>query len=265
MLIHPDFDPVALHLGPVAVRWYGLMYLAGFLAGAWVARWRIRTQPWLNWTVEEADNFLTYVVLGVIFGGRLGYVLFYKPDYYLAHPLDILAVWQGGMSFHGGFLGVVFGGWLFARRHHRHWLAVTDFVAPLVTFGLGFGRIGNFINGELPGRVTDVPWGMVFPQLDALPRHPSQLYEALLEGLLLGSLLLWFSRKQHPVGAMSALFLMGYGTIRYFVEFTREPDNFLGLLTFGLSMGQWLSLPMVVLGVWMWRRAAKSAIMIHQK
>ncbi len=260
MLIHPDFDPVALHLGPVAVRWYGLMYLAGFLAGSWVARWRIRTQPWLNWTVEEADNFLTYVVLGVILGGRLGYVLFYKPLYYFEHPLDILAVWQGGMSFHGGFLGVVLGGWLFARRHQRHWMAVTDFVAPLVTFGLGFGRIGNFINGELPGRVTDVPWAMIFPHIDALPRHPSQLYEALLEGVVLGALLLWFSRKQHPVGAMSALFLMGYGTMRFLVEFTREPDDFLGLLTFGLSMGQWLSLPMVILGVCMWRRAGKSAI-----
>ncbi len=260
MLIHPDFDPVALHLGPVAVRWYGLMYLAGFLAGSWVARWRIRTQPWLNWTVEEADNFLTYVVLGVILGGRLGYVLFYKPLYYFEHPLDILAVWQGGMSFHGGFLGVVLGGWLFARRHQRHWMAVTDFVAPLVPFGLGFGRIGNFINGELPGRVTDVPWAMIFPHIDALPRHPSQLYEALLEGVVLGALLLWFSRKQHPVGAMSALFLMGYGTMRFLVEFTREPDDFLGLLTFGLSMGQWLSLPMVILGVCMWRRAGKSAI-----
>ena len=260
MLIHPDFDPVALHLGPVAVRWYGLMYLAGFLAGSWVARWRIRTQPWLNWTVEEADNFLTYVVLGVILGGRLGYVLFYKPLYYFEHPLDILAVWQGGMSFHGGFLGVVLGGWLFARRHQLHWMAVTDFVAPLVPFGLGFGRIGNFINGELPGRVTDVPWAMIFPHIDALPRHPSQLYEALLEGVVLGALLLWFSRKQHPVGAMSALFLMGYGTMRFLVEFTREPDDFLGLLTFGLSMGQWLSLPMVILGVCMWRRAGKSAI-----
>ena len=194
MLIHPDFDPVALHLGPVAVRWYGLMYLAGFLAGSWVARWRIRTQPWLNWTVEEADNFLTYVVLGVIFGGRLGYVLFYKPLYYFEHPLDILAVWQGGMSFHGGFLGVVLGGWLFARRHQRHWMAVTDFVAPLVPFGLGFGRIGNFINGELPGRVTDVPWAMIFPHIDALPRHPSQLYEALLEGVVLGAL----AAPHHP-------------------------------------------------------------------
>src|SRR5487761_2171703 len=249
MLIHPDFDPVALHLGPLAVRWYGLMYLIGFLAGAWAARWRIRTQPWLHWTVEEADNFLTYVVLGVILGGRLGYVLFYKPGYYLAHPFDIFAVWQGGMSFHGGFLGVVLGGWLFARRHQRHWMAVTDFVAPLVTFGLGFGRIGNFINGELPGRVTNVAWAMVFPHVDAYPRHPSQLYEAVLEGLVLGALLLGFSRRPRPTGQISALFLMGYGSFRFLVEFTREPDDFLGLLTFGMSMGQWLSLPMIIAGV----------------
>ncbi len=265
MLIHPDFDPVAIHLGPLAVRWYGLMYLLGFLAGSWAARWRIRTQPWLKWTVEEADNFLTYVVLGVILGGRLGYVLFYKPDYYLAHPFDIIAVWQGGMSFHGGFLGVILGGWLFARRHGRRWLDVTDFVAPLVTFGLGFGRIGNFINGELPGRVTSVPWGMVFPHVDALPRHPSQLYEALLEGLVLGAILLGFSRRPRPTGQISALFLIGYGSFRFLVEFTREPDDFLGLLTFGMSMGQWLSLPMILLGLYLWRWSKKSAIMRNEK
>ncbi|NDU92712.1 MAG: prolipoprotein diacylglyceryl transferase [Ferrovum sp.] len=265
MLIHPDFDPVALHLGPLAVRWYGLMYLFGFLAGSWAARWRIRTQPWLHWTVEEADNFLTYVVLGVILGGRLGYVLFYKPDYYLAHPFDILAVWQGGMSFHGGFLGVILGGWLFARRHNRRWLDVTDFVAPLVTFGLGFGRIGNFINGELPGRITNVAWGMVFPHVDAYPRHPSQLYEAGLEGLVLGAILLGFSRRPRPTGQISALFLMGYGSFRFLVEYTREPDDFLGLLTFGMSMGQWLSLPMILLGVYLWRWSKKSAIMSGEK
>jgi phosphatidylglycerol:prolipoprotein diacylglycerol transferase len=259
MLIHPNFDPVAIHLGPLAVRWYGLMYLAGFLAGSWVARWRIKTQPWLNWTVEDADNFLTYVVLGVILGGRLGYVLFYKPDYYFLHPQDIIAVWQGGMSFHGGFLGVILGGWLFAHKQKRRWLDVTDFVAPLVTFGLGFGRIGNFINGELPGRVTSVPWGMVFPHVDNLPRHPSQLYEAVLEGLVLGTLLLWFSRKPRPTGAMSALFLLGYGTFRFLVEFTREPDDFLGLLALGLSMGQWLSLPMILLGLYLWRWSLKNA------
>lgn len=261
MLIHPDFNPVAIHLGPFSIRWYGLMYLAGFIAGAGVARWRLRTQPWLKWTVQEVDDFLTYVVLGVILGGRLGYVLFYKPDYYFSHPLDIPAVWQGGMSFHGGFLGVVLGGILFAKRTGRHWLEVTDFVAPLVTFGLGFGRLGNFINGELPGRPTDIPWAMVFPQVDMIPRHPSQLYEALLEGLVLGTLLLLFSRKPRPLGQMSALFLMGYGTFRFLVEFTREPDDFLGLLALGFSMGQWLSLPMVIAGLLMWRWSVRSAIM----
>lgn len=262
MLIHPDFDPVALHLGPFSVRWYGLMYLAAFVAGAWGARWRVRTQPWLNWTVEQIDDFVTYVVVGVVVGGRLGYVLFYKPAFYLSHPLDVVAVWQGGMSFHGGFLGVIIAGWLYARRHQRRWLEVTDFVAPLVPFGLGFGRLGNFINGELPGRVTSVSWGMVFPHYDVLPRHPSQLYEAFLEGVVLSVLLLVFSRRQRAMGQISALFLMGYGTLRFLVEFTREPDDFLGLLSMGLSMGQWLSLPMLLAGIFLWFWSKKSAIMI---
>ncbi|NDU90134.1 MAG: prolipoprotein diacylglyceryl transferase [Ferrovum sp.] len=261
MLIHPDFDPVALHLGPFSIRWYGIMYLAGFMAGAGAARWRIKTQPWLHWTVEQVDNFLTYVVVGVIVGGRLGYVLFYKPEFYLTHPQDVIAVWQGGMSFHGGFLGVIIAGWLYARREKRRWLEVTDFVAPLVTFGLGFGRLGNFINGELPGRVTSVPWAMVFPKVDAFSRHPSQLYEACLEGVVLGFLLLWFSRKPRPMGRISALFLIGYGAFRFAVEFTREPDDFLGLLAFGFSMGQWLSLPMIIAGGALWFWSGKSAMM----
>ncbi|MDA8416303.1 MAG: prolipoprotein diacylglyceryl transferase [Betaproteobacteria bacterium] len=261
MLVHPDFDPVALHLGPLSVRWYGLMYLAGFMAGAWGARWRIRTQPWLNWTVEQIDDFVTYVVVGVIVGGRLGYVLFYKPYFYMTHPQDIIAVWQGGMSFHGGFLGVIIAGWIYARRHRRRWLEVTDFVAPLVPFGLGFGRLGNFINGELPGRVTSVSWGMVFPHYDALPRHPSQLYEAFLEGVLLSVILLLYSRRPRTVGQISALFLMGYGSARFLVEFTREPDDFLGLLSMGLSMGQWLSLPMILAGLFLWFWSKKMVIM----
>ncbi len=261
MLIHPDFDPVALHIGPFSIRWYGLMYLAGFMAGAWGGRWRVRTQPWIHWTVEQVDDFLTYVVVGVVAGGRLGYVLFYKPAFYLTHPADIFAVWQGGMSFHGGFLGVILAGWVYARRHQRHWREVTDFVAPLVPFGLGFGRLGNFINGELPGRVTSVPWGMVFPRVDSFSRHPSQLYEAILEGLVLSVILLWFSRQQRPVGRISALFLLGYGTFRFLVEFTREPDDFLGLLTFGMSMGQWLSLPMILAGVFLWFWTGEKTIM----
>jgi phosphatidylglycerol:prolipoprotein diacylglycerol transferase len=262
MLTYPQIDPVALHLGPIAVRWYGLMYLFGFLAGTWSGHWRAKNQPWLKWTVEEVDNFLTYVVLGVILGGRLGYVLFYKPDYYLSHPLDIFAVWQGGMSFHGGFLGVILGAALYARKHQRRWLEVTDFVAPLVTFGLGFGRLGNFINAELPGRVTDAPWGMVFPNAGLLPRHPSQLYEALLEGLVLGLLLFVFIRKRRAEGAASAVFLMAYGSFRFLVEFTRQPDDFLGFLALGLSMGQWLSLPMILGGLWLWHFAHKRANVI---
>lgn len=261
MLIHPDFDPVALHLGPFSIRWYGLMYLAGFIVGSWGARWRIKTQPWLTWTVEQFDDFLTYIVVGVVVGGRLGYVLFYKPAFYFSHPQDIVAVWQGGMSFHGGFLGVILAGWFYARRHHRRWLEVTDFIAPLVPFGLGFGRLGNFINGELPGRVASVSWGMVFPHVDNLPRHPSQLYEATLEGLVLSVLLLGYSRRPRAIGRISALFLMGYGTFRFLVEFTREPDNFLGLLSLGMSMGQWLSLPMILAGIFLWIVAGKSDTM----
>jgi phosphatidylglycerol:prolipoprotein diacylglycerol transferase len=260
MLVHPNIDPVAIHIGPLAVRWYGLMYLFGFLAGSYVGHWRAKTQPWLKWDVDEVDQFLTYVVFGVVLGGRLGYVLFYKPDYYFSHPLDIFAVWQGGMSFHGGFLGVTLGSILFARKTQRRWLEVTDFVAPLVTFGLGFGRLGNFINGELPGRPTTLPWAMIFPQTDLIARHPSQIYEALLEGVVLGTFLVLASRRQRPIGVLSSYFLMGYGSFRFLVEFTREPDNFLGLLTFGLSMGQWLSLPMVIVGIWLWRTSLKSAI-----
>lgn len=249
MLIHPDFDPVALHLGPLAVRWYGLMYLLGFLGGAWLGKVRVRTQPWLDWTVEQVDEFLTWVVFGVILGGRLGYVLFYKPGYYLAHPLEIPQMWQGGMSFHGGLLGVIVACVWFAHRHGKRWLDVTDFVAPCVTIGLGAGRMGNFINAELPGRVTDVAWAMIFPHTDMLPRHPSQLYESFLEGPVL-LLVLWsFSRQQRPTGAVSALFLLTYGCFRFLVEFTRAPDDFLGLLNFGLSMGQWLCVPMLLVGI----------------
>jgi phosphatidylglycerol:prolipoprotein diacylglycerol transferase len=185
----------------------------------------------------------------VILGGRLGYVLFYKPAYYFSHPADILAVWQGGMAFHGGFLGVLVAMALFGRRTHRPWLAVTDFIAPLVPLGLAAGRLGNFINGELVGRVTDVPWAMIFPQVDMQPRHPSQLYQFGLEGVSLFLLLWWFSAKPRPRGLTSALFLIGYGSFRSIAEFGREPDDFLGLLTFGLSMGQWLSLPMIAIGI----------------
>lgn len=289
MLIQPQFDPVAIHLGPLAVRWYGLMYLVGFILFLVVGRARIR-QPHISgqgWKPQDLDDMLFYGVLGVILGGRLGYVLFYKPDFYFAHPLEIFKVWEGGMSFHGGFLGVIVAMWLFTRRHGHTWLQGTDLIAPMVPLGLAAGRLGNFINGELWGRVTspNLPWAMMFPQAwqeDAtwlpahpkealdwglqavyqqyhmLPRHPSQLYEFALEGVSLFVILWCYARKARPAGAVSGLFLIGYGLFRFLVEFTREPDNFLGLLALGLSMGQWLSLPMILAGiamlVWAYRR-----------
>jgi phosphatidylglycerol---prolipoprotein diacylglyceryl transferase len=255
MLVHPQFDPIAIHLGPIGIHWYGLMYLIGFLSLLWLGKWRIRKNPDCGWSERDLDDILFFGALGVILGGRLGYVLFYQPSYFLAHPAEIFAVWQGGMSFHGGFLGVLFAMWLIARKSGRHWLVIMDFVAPLVPIGLGAGRLGNFINGELWGRQTDLPWGMVFPQVDSVPRHPSQLYEFGLEGVALFILLWWFSSRPRPAGAVSALFLIGYGTSRFLVEFVREPDAYLGVLSLGMSMGQWLSLPMVVAGVWMLHRA----------
>jgi phosphatidylglycerol:prolipoprotein diacylglycerol transferase len=262
MLVHPDFDPVAVHLGPIAIRWYGLMYLVGFAIAFWLGRLRIaRANTRVTYAI--LDDLLFFVVLGVVFGGRLGYVLFYKPGYYFSNPLEILAVWHGGMSFHGGFLGVLLAVWYAARKHGLRWLEVTDFVAPLIPLALAAGRMGNFINGELYGRVTDVPWGMLFhsPGAGPLPRHPSQLYEFMLEGVLLFVILWVFSAKPRPVGAVSGAFLLGYGVFRFTAEFFREPDDFLGLLALGLSMGQWLSLPMIVLGVgmliWAFNRRGK--------
>ena len=249
MLVHPQFDPVALQLGPVSIRWYGLMYLVGFVGGLLLGRLRVRTRPDLGWTTRDLDDLLFYCVLGVVLGGRLGYVLFYKWSEYMHDAIRILYVWEGGMSFHGGFLGVILAMWWFARRTHRKWLEVTDFLAPLAPVGLAAGRIGNFINAELWGRPTEVPWAMIFRNVDELPRHPSQLYEAALEGVLLFVILWLFSRKPRPTGAVSGLFLLGYGVVRFAVEFTREPDSFLGLLAMGWSMGQWLSLPMILGGV----------------
>ena len=272
MLVHPQFDPVALQigpfhlggmeLGPFAIRWYGLMYLLAFILVIVLGRKRARANMLTGWRPGDIDDMLFYGVLGVIIGGRLGYVLFYKPLYYLAHPLEIFAVWQGGMSFHGGFLGVLIALWFYAQRRRKPWLDVTDFVAPLVPLGLAAGRLGNFINGELVGRATDVPWAMVFPQVDSVPRHPSQLYQLGLEGLLLFEILWTYASRHRPMGAVSGLFLLGYGVLRFVAEFAREPDNFLGYLALGLTMGQWLSVPMIVAGlammVWAYRRAGKA-------
>jgi phosphatidylglycerol---prolipoprotein diacylglyceryl transferase len=260
--IHPNFDPVAFKIGPLAVRWYGLMYLVAFVLFVWLGKIRARRNLLTGWHPRDVDDMLFYGVFGVILGGRLGYVLFYKPLYYAQHPLEIFQVWTGGMSFHGGFLGVLIALWFFARARGKRWLDVTDFVAPLVPLGLAAGRLGNFINGELVGRPTDVPWAMVFPQVDAIPRHPSQLYQFGLEGLMLFALLWWYAGRQRPMGAVSGLFLVGYGAFRFIAEYAREPDSFLGFLAGGLSMGQWLSLPMFVSGlvmmIWAYRRAGKA-------
>ena len=264
MLIHPQFDPIALQLGPLAIRWYGLMYLIGFGAFFFLGRMRARRDAWRGINEALIDDLLFFGVLGVILGGRLGYILFYKPIYYLSHPLEIFMVWQGGMAFHGGFLGVLVAMALVARKHKLSWLAVTDFIAPLVPLGLASGRLGNFINGELWGRVApaDLPWSMVFASGGPLPRHPSQLYQFAMEGLLLFALLWFYSSRPRPIGAISGLFLAGYGVFRFVAEFFREPDDFLGLLAFSLSMGQWLSLPMIVAGIamlaWSYRRAQAS-------
>lgn len=248
MLQHPQIDPIALQIGPIAVHWYGLMYLIGFALVWLLGRWRIQHGK-TDLTLRDLEDIIFYSVLGVVAGGRLGYVLFYKPAEYLANPIEVLYLWQGGMSFHGGLIGVIVVLLLFARKRNKTLLEIGDFVAPLIPLGLGAGRLGNFINGELWGRATTVPWGMAFPQAgDGMARHPSQLYEMGLEGFALFALVWWFARKPRPTGQISALFLMGYGVFRFLVEFTREPDNYLGLLAGGLSMGQLLSLPMVLAG-----------------
>ena len=254
MLIHPQFNPIAIELGPLAIRWYGLMYLAGFVAFLWLGKRRAAAQPWHGVSAPDIDDLLFYGVLGVVLGGRLGQVLFYEPGYYLAHPLEILAVWKGGMAFHGGMLGVIGSMVWFAYSRKKPFWQVADFVAPCVPTGLASGRIGNFINGELWGRVADpaLPWGMVFRGAGNLPRHPSQIYQFLLEGLLLFVLLWFYARSAPKQGRVAAAFLVGYGAFRFAAEFFREPDAHLGLLSLGMSMGQWLCVPMVLGGVLLW-------------
>lgn len=262
MLTYPDIDPVAIQLGPFAIHWYGLMYLVGFVGGWWLGRVRAR-RPGSLWRPEQVGDMLFYIALGVVLGGRIGYVLFYNLPAFLSDPLLLFRVWQGGMSFHGGFLGVLLAGWWYSRSQGRHFFELTDFIAPLVPVGLAAGRLGNFINGELWGRVTNVPWGVIFPHAGPLPRHPSQLYELALEGVVLFVILWWYSAKPRPLMAVSALFLFCYGAFRFSVEFVREPDAHLGFIAFDwLTMGQVLSAPMIVggLGLLWWAYRRKPAV-----
>lgn len=256
MLVHPQFSPIALQLGPVGIHWYGLTYLVAFGLFLLLATLRTRQAPYAEggWTRRDVEDLLFFGVLGVVLGGRLGYVLFYKPLHFASHPLEAFAIWQGGMSFHGGLLGVLVAMALFARSRRRPFFEVTDLIAPCIPLGLASGRIGNFINGELWGKHTTLPWGMVFPDGGPFPRHPSQLYECALEGVVLFSALWFFSARKRPTGQVSGLFALLYGIFRFTVEFVREPDVQLGYLAFGwLTMGQVLCLPLIMLGLWLLR------------
>ena len=273
MLEHPRFNPVALDLGFVQIHWYGITYLVAFALFYWLASLRAAREPFAGrgWTRRDVEDLLFFGIVGVILGGRLGYVLFYKPEHYLANPLEVFAVWKGGMSFHGGLLGVIAAMAVFAWRRGRKFFEVTDLIAPCVPTGLASGRIGNFINGELWGRPADasLPWAMVFPQSGTtVARHPSPLYQFALEGMLLFAALWWYSRRPaaHAAagggiawGRVSGAFLVGYGTLRFVAEYFREPDSFLGLLALNLSMGQWLCVPMVAMGMLFWAMAGKWA------
>ena len=257
VLPFPIIDPVAIELGPIVIRWYALAYLTGFIAGWRYSVWLARRVP-LRPDARDMDDYLTWAVIGTIIGGRLGYVLFYNLPHFMENPLDIVVTWRGGMSFHGGLLGVVLATVLFSRRRRINPLAVGDLVAAAAPIGIFFGRVANFINGELYGRPTDLAWGMVFPTADDQPRHPSQLYEAALEGLVLFVVLAVLARQseiRRRPGLLSGVFLTGYGGFRFLVEFVREPDPQLGMLLVGTTMGQLLSLPMIAIGLWLALRA----------
>lgn len=250
MLTYPQIDPVAISLGPISIHWYGIMYIIAF-GGAWVLATNRAARVADPWTAEQISDLIFYGALGAVIGGRMGSVFFYNFGRFVEDPLWLFRVWEGGMSFHGGFLGVLFALFLYTRHIKKDYWSTIDFIAPLVPFGLGAGRIGNFIGGELWGRPTDVAWGMVFPHVDQLPRHPSQLYEAALEGVALFVLVWIFSSKSRPRFAVSGLFALGYGSFRFFIEFFREPDSHLGYLAFDwFTMGQLLSTPLIVVGLW---------------
>ena len=246
MITYPDIDPIAIQLGPLAIRWYGLMYIIAFAVAWFLARHRAK-QPGSGWSAQQVDDLIFYGAIGVIVGGRLGSILFYNFDAWLHDPLMLLRIWEGGMSFHGGLLGVLVAMWLYGRKLGRTFFEMTDFVAPITPLGLAFGRIGNFINGELWGKPTDVPWAFV---VDGVARHPSQLYQAALEGVTLFLILWFYSARNPPRMAVSGVFALGYGVFRFLVEFVRLPDAHIGYLAFGwLTMGQLLSLPLVLLGL----------------
>lgn len=258
----PEIDPVLIEVGPLAIRWYSLAYIAGIVLG-WLYVRRLNhalVPPVLSRLAM--DDIVMWIILGVVLGGRLGYVLFYQPEYYWQNPAEILQVWQGGMSFHGGFLGVLVMMWWFAKRRKTPFFRIMDLLACAAPIGLLFGRLANFINGELYGRASDVPWAVVFPAGGGVPRHPSQLYEAALEGLVLFILLSWLAWRTDALQKprlLSGVFLIGYGVSRLLVELVREPDAHLGTLTLGLTMGQWLSVPMVLIGIWLVRLAVREA------
>jgi phosphatidylglycerol:prolipoprotein diacylglycerol transferase len=247
-IVFPQIDPVIFSLGPLSVRWYGLMYLIAFLMANMIAN-RAADKPNSGWTRDQVSDLMFFGFLGVVLGGRVGYVLFYQFGLFLDDPMYLFRIWEGGMSFHGGVLGVMTAMVYFAWRTHKNYLQLGDFVVMLLPLGLGAGRIGNFINAELWGRPTDVPWAVLFPGAGPLPRHPSQLYEFVLEGLVLFVMLLWYRAKQPPAGNVAGMFLAGYGSFRFIVEFYREPDAHLGVLSLGMSMGQWLCLPMIIAGL----------------
>ena len=264
MLNFPEIDPVAISIGPVAIRWYGIAYIVGIGLGWWLGRRRAARDPWRGWTPRHVDDVVFFLALGAVLGGRVGYVLFYDFPRFVSEPLVVLRIWEGGMSFHGGLLGVIAAAAWFARRHRLGLFVVSDFIVPLVPPGLGFGRIANFVNGELWGKPSDLPWAMVFPGAGPMARHPSQLYEAALEGLVLFAVLWWYSRRPRPRMAVSGLFLFGYGAARCVVEFAREPDAHIGYLALGwVTTGQLLSVPMLLAGaamLWWGRRARHAAV-----
>ncbi len=265
MINYPAIDPVAIALGPVKIHWYGIMYLVGFVGAWWAGTYRSKKPEFAPWTPERMSDVLFYGAMGVIVGGRLGYILFYDLENVLNEPLRIIRIWEGGMSFHGGLLGVIAAMWLFGRKVRQPFFQVTDFIAPLVPIGLFAGRIGNFINGELWGKQSDVPWAMVFPSGGEVARHPSQLYQAALEGIALFVILWFFSRKPKPTMAVSGMFLLCYGVFRFVVEFVRVPDQHLGYLALEwVTMGQILSLPMILFGAfllaWAYKGKTKTSV-----